>query len=634
MNTQRFEGTVQSGAGEQALPLTDLHVTLYEAGDGDPNILGVGNPNANGWFSFDYTAPEGGGTLYATAHMTIGVQLAAVIGAEVSGPVVINELTTVAAGYAFAQFIQSSMIRGNPFALGVAAGMCAHLADVRTGEPGAVMLAPPNRDQTNSLRSTRSLANFLAASVRDLPGARTDLQKLAPSSTGVPPVDTFQAVANIALNPARNVGEIYQQSQALQVYTPVLAAQPDAAWTLAVKVNRTGDDSYRMFGGPANIAWDANGYAWIPNNVFQGTPNGCDFAVVLKPNGMPSDGTNGTPNSPVIGAGLNGPGYGVAVGSDGTAWVGSFGWGPSSSFPTEGVVSKFHGDGSDGTPYYEGTERVQGMAIDADHNLWLTSYGNHGVTVYLGGVAQEFRVYPDANRPHETAPGNYTFGIAIDPTEPKTAWVTYSGGLGWPKANAGAVARFQIQGDRLVCLWSQALGAAVKGNAVDSYGNTWIASGGDSTVYFVTPGGDVSGFTNRGGVLGPWGVAVDGNDDVWVANFGIMGPAQVYSNAAISKLAGVNSPSGLAVGEALTPTNGYTLPTAGEPVTLPDGSPLYKDGTECLDPLMRMTSVTIDAAGNIWAVNNWKPRFGTDFEPNGGNPGGDGIVIFIGLAKP
>ena len=49
---------------------------------------------------------------------------------------------------------------------------------------------------------------------------------------------------------------------------------------------------------------------------------------------------------------------------------------------------------------------------------------------------------------------------------------------------------------------------------------------------------------------------------------------------------------------------------------------------------MRMTSVTIDAAGNVWAVNNWKPRFGTDFEPKHGNPGGDGIVIFVGLAKP
>jgi hypothetical protein len=112
-----------------------------------------------------------------------------------------------------------------------------------------------------------------------------------------------------------------------------------------------------------------------------------------------------------------------------------------------------------------------------------------------------------------------------------------------------------------------------------------------------------------------------------------MGITQDYTNAGISRIAGVDSPSRLICGEPISPETGYTLPTAGEPVTLPDGSPLYHEGP-CYSPLMRMTSVTIDQAGNIWAVNNWKPRFGTDFEPCKGNPGGDGIVIFVGLAKP
>jgi len=129
-------------------------------------------------------------------------------------------------------------------------------------------------------------------------------------------------------------------------------------------------------------------------------------------------------------------------------------------------------------------------------------------------------------------------------------------------------------------------------------------------------------------------VAIDGNGDAWVANFGIMGIAHDYTRAAVSKLAGVGSPSGLPPGEPISPDTGYTLPTAGDLVTLPDGSNLYKDGTPCYSPLMRMTSVTIDQAGNLWAVNNWKPRFATDWEPYSGNPGGDGIVIFVGLAKP
>jgi hypothetical protein len=62
---------------------------------------------------------------------------------------------------------------------------------------------------------------------------------------------------------------------------------------------------------------------------------------------------------------------------------------------------------------------------------------------------------------------------------------------------------------------------------------------------------------------------------------------------------------------------------------------------------MRLTSLQIDRAGNIWSINNWKPRFSTDevlFDSgeligegdpgDDANPGGDGIVIFVGLAPP
>lgn len=47
--------------------------------------------------------------------------------------------------------------------------------------------------------------------------------------------------------------------------------------------------------------------------------------------------------------------------------------------------------------------------------------------------------------------------------------------------------------------------------------------------------------------------------------------------------------------------------------------------------MMRQTSVKIDAAGNVWTINNWKPRFDVDATEN---PGGDGIIIFVGLAPP
>ena len=91
--------------------------------------------------------------------------------------------------------------------------------------------------------------------------------------------------------------------------------------------------------------------------------------------------------------------------------------------------------------------------------------------------------------------------------------------------------------------------------------------------------------------------------------------------------------------------------SAGQQVLLHDGTPLYSKGTqgnteESYAPIMRLTSVQIDQAGNLWAINNWKPRFNTDIglfddgslvkdaDPNDGNPGGDGVVIFVGLAPP
>jgi hypothetical protein len=47
--------------------------------------------------------------------------------------------------------------------------------------------------------------------------------------------------------------------------------------------------------------------------------------------------------------------------------------------------------------------------------------------------------------------------------------------------------------------------------------------------------------------------------------------------------------------------------------------------------MMRQTAAAIDQAGNLWTLNNWKPDFDIDIRSN---PGGDGVVIFVGLAPP
>ena len=76
-----------------------------------------------------------------------------------------------------------------------------------------MLLAPPNADQTNTLRSTRSLANLVAACVRRTHGTETRFFELATPPGGTPPADTFQALLNIARNPANNAGALFNQSQ-------------------------------------------------------------------------------------------------------------------------------------------------------------------------------------------------------------------------------------------------------------------------------------------------------------------------------------------------------------------------------------------------------------------------------------
>ncbi|HSU16974.1 hypothetical protein [Longimicrobium sp.] len=627
-------GTVQSGAGAGARALDGARVTLYEATAHAPRVLGTATTDAAGRFSLQHTHSEAGSIFYVTASAGDRVTLAAIIGPEMRSFVTLNELTTVAAAFSTAQFIELSEIAGNAFGLRIAAGMNDNLVSPLTGEPSEVMLASPNADETNSLRSTRGLANLLAGCVRGEPGALDRVLALTTPPHGPAPDDTFQAIVNIARHPANNVAGIYTQAQAVEIYTPALENLPDA-WTLVVKVNDSGDVN-RMFGGPANIAFDRNGYAWVANNVVQGTPNSAQWIMVLKPDGKAADGRNGTPMSPVSGGGTFGVGFGITVAPDGHVWAGNFGWGdPDTYYPVDGTVSKFDALGRPVSPpqgYGGGTDRVQATVADRDGNIWLASFGNNALVVFPGGDPTAAVIYPDAGG---TAGPIGTFGIAI--ADDGSAWVAYSGGLGWPreKQSPSHVCRFRLVDGKLERTLDLELGDVTKGVALDSAHNAWVASGGDDTVYMISPDGrTVTGFQG-GGITGPWSVAVDGDDNVWVANFGTMGPAHDYTDAALSKIAGIHPPAGYRTGDPISPERGYTLPSAGSPVRLPDGELLYGPGSEpCYSPLMRQTSCTIDQAGNVWAVNNWKPNFATDFLPDTGNPGGDGICIFVGVAGP
>ena len=624
-----LSGVVQTGGTGSIQPLPDVSVTLFEATDARPTVLGSATTNASGQFAINSPNNTSSSIFYVSADIGGGVELVAVLGPNLPAAVTINELTTVAAGYSMAQFYKTGVISGNSFGLQIAAGMNENIVASATGESSPVLLDSPNADQTNSLRSTRSLANLLAACVHDRRVAR-DFFLLTKPARGPVPRNTAEAMANLARNPGQNVESIFALTTLRNDYDPPLVTMPDA-WTVTVKVNDSGDDA-NLIGGLGYLVFDARGYAWITNNVVQGTPNSSRTMIVLKPDGKPADGTNGTPVSPVTGGGLLGGGYGITIDPQGSVWEGNFGWGECRGCkPTRrgnGSVSQFTAEGapiSGPNGYQGGPLRAQGMAADASGNIWIASYGDDSVYVFLGGD-------PNRSVGFQQYDGSGPFDIAL--AADGTAWVTNGGGL--TGNNPSSVAKFALVNGALQQQFLNYLGEALKGVSVDSQGNAWVASQDENLIYAIRPDGTVLGTFSGGGIDGPWGVTVDGEDNVWVANFGPTQRGSDFTSGRLTKLAGANPttrPPGTKLGDPISPATGYTVPSAGSEVLLHNGDPLYgpPPAPPSFAPMMRQTKAGIDQAGNVWSLNNWKPDLDIDILFN---PGGDGVVIFVGLAPP
>jgi hypothetical protein len=118
-----------------------------------------------------------------------------------------------------------------------------------------------------------------------------------------------------------------------------------------------------------------------------------------------------------------------------------------------------------------------------------------------------------------------------------------------------------------------------------------------------------SPFTS-GGLPGPWAAAVDGNDNVWISNF-------ASPSSPIVQLCGVRTetcPPGMKTGDQISPPGGYV-----------GGG------------LQMQTDIGVDPAGNVWVMNNWQDIdscIGPPKEALSTRCGGQGIVIFYGMAKP
>ena len=633
-------GSVSSGGGRQLVPIWGAKITVFQAGN--DQALATGRSDARGAFDLPVSYDPKGGFLYAVARKGRKVELRTIIGEDITGPIVVNEMTTVASAYSLVRILQDGRVPANPkLPARVAAGMADNLVSAATGMPSAVMQTSPNANETNAWRLLGTLSNILANCVRDSGRACGRLFALAtPPGGAAAPATTWEATLNIARNPAANVKRLFALGEPTKVFEPNLTAQfgPDApdkfkrldAFTLAIKFNASGqvDETGHErcpFGGPGNFVFDTNGYVWITNNVVQGETYSTTCMIVLKPDGRPSDGKNKMPVSPVFGGGVLGQGFGLGFDPSGHIWSGNFGWGGVN--PTDadgnpaGSVSEFDRSGHPLSGDYGFTSkvyRVQGTVSDKLGNIWLASYDNSGVQILPGGdPLSSYPLYQDAN--------THPFDIRLD--KDGSGWVVYSGSSSVSKltrTDAGLELQFTA---------SMGSRSQPKGVAVDSQGNAWIAAGADNAIYAFNKKGTPLGKFTGGGIVGPWGAAVDSDGIVWTANFGALKPE--HRKYSVSAFCGANiskCPPGFDVGGPISPDTGYTLPSGGDEVRLHNGQPLYDPlPIKSFQPLMRLTAAHPDAAGNLWVTNNWKPDFVVDLTSN---PGGDAMVVFVGLAAP
>jgi hypothetical protein len=638
-----LEGTVESGGRG----LGGYSVGLY-AGfvDRMPRWvpLGSARSDAAGRFRIAYSLPPGlagGEEPLLFVEATRGrVMLASAIAAgldEAPQHVVVNERTTVATGNAFAQFVDGRRIEGNRYGMQNAVHMAANLADPETGAVGAALASSPNGTETSALATFNSLANAVAACVADSGSCARLFEATAPPG-GQWPATVLQAVANIVKYPAYPESRapqgdpVFALSTRASSYQPALRQAP-TNWLLFLKVTgrmESAQNSSNLMNGPGNFAIDEQGFVWVNDNAVPRPPDeyACAGRRLLKfyPWGARF------PGSPYFGGGLSGAGYGITLDPDGQVWVGNFGFqDPPCEAQRDAArhdsVSAFRPDGTpiSGPFGYTsgGISWPQGTVSDRQGNIWLANCGNDSVTMLPGGDPDRAVNIPLGPTPRPHDPQMKPFGAAVGLDG--SVWITNN--------RSNTVSVISRDGTHVETLPGTHRGRTVLthpvGNAVDTKGNVWVANSDwldspcptrahlgaaespsitlfDGKTRTPHPGSPFTG----GGLTLPWGIAVDGDDTVWVFNFGaVKVGTSTDLPTGISRFCGVATrrcPKGSAVGDPISPDSGYTS-----------------------DALERITGGQIDPSGNIWLTNNWK----RDANPVL-NPFGNAIVIAIGAASP
>ena len=620
-------------------PVAGATVTLYAAGEGAPAMLAQGQTSDDGTVGLHVETDRLKGAADKVLYLVVRggipkaagatsandtIALLAVLGTLLPKQVTVNEFTTVASAFTAARFINGESISGPALGLRIAAGNTPHFVNLETGGWGSVLIDPINSTLTTTLANFNTLSSLISAFFTVADDAwRARFLKAATPPGGATPKNTFQAMAGIARAPWTDPNELFalfdqaypQPKDGGRRKAPFLPylrfAPPDFALSL-------------WFGGgglfsAGDMAFDAEGNLWSGCNWMPGAQN---WIFDNIGGGTAKLSPNGTPLSPPItgftGMGTDaGIGWGTGVTRD-KVWVSSF----------NGKIGVFDLDGKPAVKEsdfpFTGLRDLMGIGVAANGDVWIAASAQDELVYFPGGRVRDGKIVKVDGL-------NWPFGIAVDAQN--RVWVSNSA--------SSSVLRFPADDPSRV--ESIRVGNSPRGVALDSKGNLWVSNlyssdappfsvpqgasimeqfkiigeymkknfpsgnvGG--TVSMIRPDGsqpDPKGYTN-GALDGPWGIAIDGDDNVWVGNSPGFGTVLLAGDDPKGR------PPGTKTGDLI---HNFTLGTI---------------------PLV--TSAVIDPAGNVWVASNWLDLGVVETDSRVSRTstwgGGNGVTVIYGVAAP
>lgn len=549
-----------TGYGSAATPL--LSTPVLSGSDGSFSITG------------DYTCPSSTSQVYLVASggnpgLVPGANNAALAMMAALGPctflnggvytlnpasfITVNEETTVASVIALAQFMGDAAHVGtsstNSTGLANAFGVAGNLVNSATG---AALATTPAGNGTVPLTTLNTLANILATCVNSNGTTPcTALFGLTTPSGGTAPLDTVQAMLEIALNPSLQVSALYALATPASPFQPTLTAAPND-WTIAVTYGGGG------ISNAVAIAVDAGGNAWVASN---GLASNQSSVAVFGPAGAVLSGNTG-----YTGGGMSFSSD-LAIDPSGNAWVSGYGNSNVVELSSSGAILSGP-SGFTGT----GLNFPAGIAVDGAGSAWVADQDS-GFVVKIsrsGAVLSESGVFPAPGAPQP-------FDVAIDTAG--DAWIADESDRSLAElSNSGGV----LSGSGGYTFSSGQIHPAKI--AIDAQGNVWTNNFGSDVVKVSSAGALLSptpGYpicvaapANNCTSSAPSYLAIDGGGHVWAPVI-----TRVFNTqtSLFTTVAGVVELNGS--GAIVSGGTGYT----GGGAFAPD-------------------ALAVDGSGNLWAI--------------------------------